>query len=110
RAFIFHRFTAFDWKLPMMPELVERVIHGLGLGGAHAAATHRVVKHAIAILPWPLARAIGDVVQHRSVAIFAFKRSTHDRPEVARNRCAIYERTDRRDPDFSTRISVAQFS
>src|SRR5438128_784360 len=51
-AFILHWFRALDWEFPMMPEFVEGVIHGLGLDGIHAAATHRVVEHAVAILPW----------------------------------------------------------
>ena len=94
----------------MTPEFVESVIHGLGLGRANPAATHGVIKHPVAILPGPLALAVRAIVQDRSVPIFAFKRPAHDRPKIPRNGCAIDERTDRRDPDFSVRISVAQLS
>src|SRR6266436_6914355 len=61
-AFILHRLGAFDRKFPMMPEPEERVKHGLGFRRAHAAATHGVVEHAVAILPWPVVFAVGDVV------------------------------------------------
>src|SRR6266496_6698645 len=43
------RFRAFDLKLPVMPEFVERVKHRLCLNGVHPAATHGVVEHAVAI-------------------------------------------------------------
>src|SRR6266446_809119 len=98
RAFIFHRFRAFDRKLPMMPELEESVIHGLGFGSTNATATHGIIKHPVAILPRPLVLAVGDVVQHRSIPIFPFEWSTHDRPEISWKGCAIDNRTDRRYP------------
>jgi hypothetical protein len=48
----------------MMPELEQSVIHGLGFGRANATATHGVIKHPVAILPWALVLTVGDVVQH----------------------------------------------
>src|SRR2546423_4867131 len=72
RAFIFHRFRAFDRKFPMMPELEESVIHGLGFGSANAATTHGIIKHPVAILPRALVLAIGHIMQHRSIPIFSF--------------------------------------
>src|SRR6266567_1532970 len=80
-TFKFHRFPAFDWKFPMVPESVERIIHGLGFDRAHTAATHRIVKHAVAILPRTVVLPVSDVVQHGSVPIFPFKWPAHDRPE-----------------------------
>src|SRR5881628_3444713 len=61
---ILHWFAAFDWKLPMTPEFVERVIHGLGFDRAGAAATHRVVEHAVTIPRWPVVFPVRDIVQH----------------------------------------------
>src|SRR2546430_13077622 len=46
----------------------------------------------------------------RSIAIFSFERSAHDRPEIARDGCAIDNRSDRRHPDKSLRIGITQFS
>src|SRR6266481_3199600 len=94
----------------MMPELVESVIHGLAFGRANTAATHGVIKHPVAILPRPLVLAVRDIVEHRSVPIFAFKRPAHDRPKIPRKGCTIDDRTNRRDPNFPVRISVAQLS
>ena len=107
---ILHRFAAFDWKLPVMPEFVERVIHRLGFAGADAAATHGVVEHAVAIPPWPVVFGVRDVVQHGRIPIFSFERSAHDRPEVPRDGGAIDNRSDRGDPDFALWIGVTQFS
>src|SRR5439155_17989827 len=59
---ILHWFAAFDWKLPVMPEFVQCVIHGLGFSRADAAATHGVVEHAVTIPPWPLVFSVSDVV------------------------------------------------
>src|SRR5947208_7978601 len=59
---ILHRFAAFDWKLPVMPEFVERIIHGLGFADADAAAAHGVVEHAVTIPPWPLVFGVSNVV------------------------------------------------
>ena len=93
-----HRFRAFDWKFPVMPESVERVKHGLGFNGAHPAATHGVVEHAVAILPWPLLVPVRDIVQHGSISIFSFEWPAHERPEVARNGRPIDNRSDRERP------------
>src|SRR5262249_23287597 len=109
-AFILHRFAALDGKLPMMPEFVESVVHGLSFGPANPATTHGVIKHPVTILPRSVVLVVRDVVQHRSIAIFAFKGSTHDRPEVPWNRCAIDNRTDRCHPHCSVWISVAKLS
>src|SRR5206468_12867048 len=106
-AFIFHRFGAFDGKFPMMPEFVESVIHGLGLGRANPAATHGVIKHPVTILPGALVLAVRDIMQHRSIPISSFKGPAHDRPKIPRNGCAIDDRTNRRHPDFTLGISVA---
>ena len=92
----------------MMSEFEESIIHGFGFGWANATATHGVIEHPVAILPRAVVLAVGDIVQHRSVPIFAFKWSAHDRPEIARKGGAIDDRINRRDPDFTMRISVAQ--
>src|SRR5215472_6486275 len=94
----------------MMPELKESVIHGLGLYRVHPAATHGVVKHPVAILPWPIVLFICDVVQHCSVSILTFERPAHDRPEIAWKRRSVGNRARRRHPDLAFRISVTQFS
>src|SRR5262249_35080414 len=82
-ALVLHRLRTSDREFPMMPKPVERVKHGLGFNRTHAAATHCVVEHPVAILPWALVFPVSDIVQYRSVPVFPFKRSTHDRPEVA---------------------------
>src|SRR6476660_3328988 len=86
---ILHGFAAFDRKLPVMSEFVERVIHGFRFSRADAAATHRVVEHAVTIPPWPVVFFVRDVVQHGSIPIFSFERAAHDGPEIARDGCAI---------------------
>ena len=60
--FILHRFRAFDWKFPVVSELIECVKHGLSFSGAHPAATHGVVEHPVTILPRAVVFAVGDVV------------------------------------------------
>src|SRR5205807_6379157 len=60
-ALILHRFAAFDRKFPMTPEFIERVIHGLCFTDAHAAATHRVVEHAVTIPRWPVVFPVRDI-------------------------------------------------
>src|SRR5438552_2438248 len=107
---ILHGFRAFDWEFPMVSEPVERVIHRLGFNGAHAAAAHRVVKHAVAILPRAIALPVSDIVQDRGVPIFSFESPAHDRPEVAWDGSAIDNRSCWRDPDDALRISVPQFA
>src|SRR5436190_5344002 len=108
-ALIFYRFGAFDREFPMMPKPVERVKHGLRFSAAHTAATHGIVEHAIAILPWPLLFAVSDVMQYRSVPISSFEWSAHDRPQITRNGRAIDNRSDRGDPDKALRIGITQF-
>src|SRR5205085_5388248 len=49
-TFYFHRLRSFDRKLPMPAELQQRVIHGAGFNRADPAASHRSVKHSVAIL------------------------------------------------------------
>src|SRR6266496_366835 len=88
-AFELHWLPAFDREFPVIPESIQGVIHGLGFHCAHATATHRVVKHAVAIPPRPIALPVSDIVQHGSVPIFPFEWSAHDRPEVTRNGRAI---------------------
>src|SRR5436305_8231407 len=104
------RFRTFDRKLPVMPESVERVKHGLCFSGAHPAAAHGVVEHAVAILPRPFLVPVRDIVQHGGVPISSFERSAHERPEVPRNGRAIDNRPDRSDPDVALRIGITQFS
>ena len=94
----------------MAPETVERVIHRPGFDRADAAATHRIIKHPVAIRPRPIVLFVGDVVEHGTVAIFSFEGSAHDRPERARNGCAIDDRSGRRDPNRALRIGVTQFA
>src|SRR2546423_1845841 len=86
---VLHRLRAFDRKFPMTPKPVERIKHGLCLSGADAAATHGVVEHAVAILPWSFVFSICDIMQYGSVPVFSFKRPAHDGPEVSRYRCAV---------------------
>src|SRR5437762_3279717 len=104
------RFRAFDWKLPMMPEFVERVKHRLSFNSAHAAAPHGEIKHAVAILPGALLVAVRDIVQHRGIPISSFEWPPHDRPEVAWNGCTIDNRSNRSDPEVAIRIRITQFS
>jgi hypothetical protein len=95
----------------MMPEFVESVIHGLGLGRANPAATHGVIKHPVTILPRGAVLAVRD--SQCSTEAFRYlpsKGPPMDRPKIPRNGCTIDDRTDRRDPDFPVRISVAQLS
>src|SRR5947209_8321104 len=82
----------------------------LDIRNHHAAATHRVVEHAVAILPWPVVLPVRDIVQHGGVPIFSFERSAHDRPEVARDGCPIDNRSDRGNPDKALWIGITQFS
>jgi hypothetical protein len=63
-AFKLDGFRALDWKFPVMREFVDGVKHGLGFDGVHPAATHRVVEHPVAILPWPVFLLVSGVVQH----------------------------------------------
>ena len=93
-----------------MPEFVERVKHGLSFNSAHPAAPHGEVEHAVAILPGALLVPVRDIVQHRGIPVSSFERPAHDRPEVAWNRCAIDDRSNRSDPCVAIRICITQFS
>src|SRR5436309_14519562 len=109
-ALVLHRFGAFDREFPMMPKSVERVEHGLRFSAADPTATHGVVEHAIAILPWPVVFAVSDIMQYRSVPISSFEWSAHDRPQITRNGRAIDNRSNRGDPHKALRIGITQFS
>jgi hypothetical protein len=95
---------------PMSPVTIQRVIHCLGFGRAHSTATHRVIKHPVALFPRSAFLLISDIVKNRSVAIFSVKRPAHERPERARNRRAVDDRSSRRDPDRAIRVGVTQFA
>src|SRR4029079_4126340 len=105
-----HWFRAFDWKFPVTPEFVERVKHGFRFNGTHSAAAHGVVEHAVAILPRPFLVPVRYIVQHGGVPISSFEGSSHDRPEVTGNGCAVDKRSDWSDPDVALRIRITQFS
>src|ERR1044071_3631345 len=93
-----------------MPEFVERVKHRLRFNGAHSAAAHGIVEHAVAVLPRSFLVPVRDVVQHGGVPISSFEGPTHDRPEVTRNGGAIDNRSNRSDPSVALRIGIPQFS
>ena len=63
-AFKLDGFRALDWKFPVRREFVDDVKHGLGLDRVHPAATHCVVEHPVAVLPWPVFLLVSGVVQH----------------------------------------------
>src|SRR6266699_6888417 len=68
-----HGFRAFDREFPMMPETIEGVIYRLRFHHADTTATHRVVKHPVAILPWAIVLLISNVVQYGGIPIFSFE-------------------------------------
>src|SRR5205814_3635527 len=53
---------------------------------------------------------VSDIVQDGGVAIFSVERPAHERPEHARDRSAIDNRSRRRDPDNAIGIGVMQFA
>ena len=105
--FKLHRFCAFDWKFPVMPEFVERVKHRLGFNWRsrrcnawRSRTCGRNPATAVCLFP------IRDIVQHGGIPISSFEGSAHDRPEVARDGRAIDKRSDRGDPDVALRIGI----
>src|SRR6267378_3968385 len=108
-SFILHWFRAFDRKLPVMSESVERVKHGLSFNSADPAAPHGEVEHTVAILPGALLVPVCDIVQHRGIPISSFERPAHNRPKITRNGCTIDNRSNRSDPRVAIRIYITQF-
>src|ERR1700724_992585 len=57
----FNLFGAFYRESPMMTKPIQGIIHRLGFHRAHAAATHGVVEHPVAVLRRPLFLVVGNV-------------------------------------------------
>src|SRR4051812_9881368 len=96
--------------LPVMPVPVQGVIHGFCFHHADTAATERVIKHAIDLLPRTRLLFVSDIVQHRSSAIFSVEWSTDERPEGAWNGRTIDLRADGRDPNDTVLVRITHFA
>ena len=100
---------AADGMFPVMPVPIQRVIHCFRFNDADAAATKRIVKHAIDLLPRPRLLVVSDIVENRSGAIFSIKRPADERPKGARDRRTVNFRSGGRDPNDTVRIGVTHF-
>ena len=92
----------------MPPVAIERVVKRFRFDHADTAATHRVIKHPVHLLPRTRFLIVGNIVKDGGVSEFAFERAAEEWPERARDRSAIDSRSGGRNPDHSFRIGVTQ--
>jgi hypothetical protein len=95
---------------PARPEAIDRIVHHGRSHLAHAAASHRIVEHAVGIRP---AMAVGDaimIVDDRRVAVFALEGASDDAPEGLWDGCAVEPRVRRHRPIDSGLLVIVERS
>jgi hypothetical protein len=93
-------------KSPSGTKVIDRVIHDLGLGFPDSAASHRIVKHAVHLLPSGCFLVAGHIMKDGGIPIAALKRGADHRPKNPRNGSAVNNPSRRGEPSFSLRIDV----